>query len=97
MTARNAAWPVSISFLPAERYCPSAPNASAARAFCSGLRVFCVPIQVNETRAAAMVERSRWAGVVSAVAERPLAERVSMRSIRVLIFPPEEWRGAAVP
>ena len=41
MTARKAEWLVSISFLPAQRNCPSASKASAAWAFCSRVSVFC--------------------------------------------------------
>src|SRR5262249_30635107 len=54
---------VSSNFLPAERNSPSASNAWVAWAFCSEVRVLCTPHQVNETRQAAMVLRSRSAGV----------------------------------
>ena len=62
VTARNAGCLVSISFLPAERYSPSAPNDSAARAFWAGVRLFLTPNQVNDSRAAAIVVRRRCDG-----------------------------------
>src|SRR6516225_10545371 len=92
VTARNAVCFVSSSFLPADRNCPSASKVSAACAFCSTVSDFFVPYQVNCTRQAALV-RSRPAGVVSSVAERPLVDRVSMRSIKVLIVPPEKRKA----
>jgi hypothetical protein len=55
--------------------------------------VFLVPNQVNWTRQAAIVVRSRSAGVLLSVLVRPLVDRVSMRSIKVLIVPPEKKEG----
>ena len=79
VTARNALCLVSSSFLPAERNWPSASNGSAAWAFCSAVRDFLVPNQVNWTRQAAIVVRSRSAGVVPSAPVRPLVDRRSMR------------------
>ena len=90
VTARNALWLVSSSFLPAERNFPSASNVSAAWAFWSAVSDFLVPNQVNWTRQAAIVVRSRSAGVEPTALIRPLVDRVSMRSIKVLIVPPEK-------
>src|SRR5688572_8349700 len=64
VTALYAGWRVSSNFLPAERNVPSAPKLSAACSFCSGVSVFRVPNQVNMTRTAAVVVRSRWLGAV---------------------------------
>ena len=75
VTARKALCLVSSSFLPAERNWPSASNGSAAWAFCSAVSDFLVPNQVNWTRQAAIVVRSRSAGVVSSVPVRPLVDR----------------------
>jgi hypothetical protein len=58
------------------------------------VRDFLVPSQVNWTRQAAIVVRSRSPGVVLlSVADRPLAERVSMRSSSVLMVPPVKKKG----
>ena len=93
MTARNALCFVSSNFLPADRNWPSASNGSAAWAFCSAVRDFLVPNQVNWTRQAAIVVRSRSAGVEPSVILRPLVDRDSMRSIKALIVPPEKRKG----
>ena len=84
VTARKAGWPVSSSFLPADSDRPSAPKASAARARWSALSVFWVPIQVNETRAAAIVARSLWAGVGPSPTSTAVG-RASMRSSSAVI------------
>ena len=55
-----------------------------------------VPNQVNWTRQAAIVVRSRSAGVALSVPVRPLVDRVSMRSIKVLILPPEKRKADQV-
>ena len=82
VTARNFGCRTLNNFFPALRYSPSAPNDSAARAFCSGDRVLRVPNQVNESRIAAIVVRSRWAAGLS------VDDRVSGSSITVLIKTP---------
>src|SRR5438093_4985647 len=76
VTSLYASWRVSSSFLRADRYSPSAPKGSAAWFFCSGVRVLRTPIQVNDTRTAAVVSRSHWAG--------DTAGRDSVRSNRVM-------------
>src|SRR3954447_18655891 len=63
VTARKAWCLVLRSFLPAERYSPSAPNDSAASAFCWGERLLRTPNHMNDKRTAAMVARIRWEGV----------------------------------
>ena len=52
-----------------------------------------MPNQVNWTRQAAIVVRSRSAGVESPVVMRPLVDLLSMRSIKVLMKPPETKKG----
>jgi hypothetical protein len=52
-----------------------------------------VPYQVNCTRQAAIVVRSRSAGVFLSVLVRPLVDRDSRRSIKVLIMPPEKRKA----
>src|SRR5581483_2110433 len=64
VTALNAGCVVSSSFLPADRNCPSAPNDSAAWAFCSVVSVLRTPSQTKLSLTAAIVVRSRRAGVV---------------------------------
>jgi hypothetical protein len=54
---------------------------------------FLVPNQVNWTRQAAIVVRSRSAGVLLSVLVRPLVDRDSRRSIKVLIEPPEKIKA----
>src|SRR3954447_14369782 len=93
VTARNAGWRTSRSFFRAERDRASASNASAAWARCSGLSVFVVPSQVNETRTAAMVARSRWAGVVAAPTGSAATARLAMWSSKVVIEPPADGDG----
>jgi hypothetical protein len=62
LTALNAGWLVSSSFLPADKNAPSAPNDSAAWDFCSAVRVFRVPNQLMLMRTAAIVVRNRSVG-----------------------------------
>jgi hypothetical protein len=88
VTARKAVCLVSRSYLPAERNRPPASNVSAAWVFCSAVRDYMVPNQMDWTRQTAIVARSRSGGVVLSVADRPLAGRVSMRSSKVLMKPP---------
>ena len=92
VTARKAVCFVSSSFLPAERNWPSASNAWAAWAFWSEVSVFWTPHQVNETRQAAMVVRSRSAAAVVTARLRPSAASVSRWSSKVDIKPPGERR-----
>src|SRR5271157_2483016 len=54
---------------------------------------FLVPNQVNCTRQAAIVARRRSPGVALSVLVRPLVDRLSMRSSKVLIEPPEKEKG----
>jgi hypothetical protein len=63
VTALKAGCEVSTNFLPADRKVPSAPNVLAASDLCSRVKVLRVPIHVMDTRTAAMVARSRSAGV----------------------------------
>jgi hypothetical protein len=63
---------------------PSASNGSAAVARCSGVSVFWVPNHVYFTRQAAIVWRSRCAGVVVLV----VVGRISVVSIRAVIVAP---------
>src|SRR6516225_11613682 len=93
VTARNAVCFVSSSFLPALRNGPCASKGSAAWAFCSAVSDFLVPNQVNWTRQAAIVVRSCSAGVLLSVLVRPLVDRDSRRSIKVLIEPPEKRKA----
>ena len=73
---------MSSSFLAALKNWPSASNASAAVARCSGVKLLLTPNQVNETRTAAMVVRSRWAAVVVVA----VSVRVSARSRRLVLM-----------
>src|SRR6516164_8107944 len=52
-----------------------------------------MPYQVNCTRQAAIVVRSRSAGVLLSVLVRPLVDRDPRRSIKVLIEPPEKIKA----
>ena len=61
VTVLNAGCVPSNNFLPAVRYWPSAPNDSAAWAFCSAESVLRVPNQVKQTLTAAIVVRRRSA------------------------------------
>src|SRR3954470_23568366 len=65
VTALKAGWLVSINFLPAERYWPSASNGWAASARCSGVSDLLVPSQVKLTRTAAMLSQRLLAGAAS--------------------------------
>jgi hypothetical protein len=87
VTARNAGCLVSISFLVARRNGPSASNASAARAFWAAVSAFWTPNQVNDRRTAAIVVRSRSAGVA---ADR---SSMSMRSSKLVVLMKETPEG----
>src|SRR4051794_15665646 len=79
-----------MSFFVAERNGPSASNASAAWVFWAAVSDFWTPNQVKRTRQAAMVVRSRWAGVVVL----SVVGRVSVRSSKVVISPLRFVEGA---
>src|SRR4051812_23685119 len=68
VTALKAGCDVSSSFFAADKYCRSAPNASAACDFCSWVNVLRTPSQVIANRTAAIVARSRPAAPPSAAA-----------------------------
>src|ERR1700675_3323298 len=65
VTPLKAGCLVSSSFFAADRYAPSAPNESAASAFCSADKDFRTPNHVKLNRTAAIVVRNRRAAVAA--------------------------------